>query len=182
MKFLFSTGGSVCSHLLTLVPRSRIFLPWRWSRYVHTKRRLTQDLHSAISQKPAFFIALSSSLVVHREDKTSLLSQPVTRHDPELSAPTSHFRCRPPYGPSVILGVLKIRPSSLTEAAVSYISTKPRTRQHKPEIQIFIIMLFFIFFSVFQVAVFQDVYSPTFCTLMHFMSPPYEPHDLPSQK
>jgi hypothetical protein len=24
----------VCSHLLILVPRSRIFLPWRWRRYV----------------------------------------------------------------------------------------------------------------------------------------------------
>jgi hypothetical protein len=24
---IFSTGGSLCSHLLTLVPRSRIFLP-----------------------------------------------------------------------------------------------------------------------------------------------------------
>jgi hypothetical protein len=36
----------VCSHLLTLVPRSRIFLPWRWR----------QDLHCATSQKTAFFI------------------------------------------------------------------------------------------------------------------------------
>jgi hypothetical protein len=26
-SWLFPTGGSVCSHLLTLVPRSRIFLP-----------------------------------------------------------------------------------------------------------------------------------------------------------
>jgi hypothetical protein len=45
-----------CSHLLTLVPRSRIFLPWRWRRYVPTKRRFTQDLHGATSQKTAFFI------------------------------------------------------------------------------------------------------------------------------
>jgi hypothetical protein len=28
----------------TLVPRSRIILPWRWRRYVSPKRRLTQDL------------------------------------------------------------------------------------------------------------------------------------------
>jgi hypothetical protein len=42
---------SGCSHLLTLVPRSRIFLPWRWRRYVPPKRRFTQDLHGATSQK-----------------------------------------------------------------------------------------------------------------------------------
>jgi hypothetical protein len=46
---------SVCSHLLTLVPRSRIFLPWRWRRNVPPKRRLTQDLHSTISHKTTFF-------------------------------------------------------------------------------------------------------------------------------
>jgi hypothetical protein len=37
-----------CSHLLTLVPRSRIFLPWRWRRYVPPKRRFTQDLHGIL--------------------------------------------------------------------------------------------------------------------------------------
>jgi hypothetical protein len=42
-SWLFPTGGLVCSHLLTLVPRSRTFLPWRWRRYVPPKRRLTQD-------------------------------------------------------------------------------------------------------------------------------------------
>jgi hypothetical protein len=41
---------------LTLVPRSRIFLPWRWRRYVPPKRRFTQDLHCATSQKTAFFM------------------------------------------------------------------------------------------------------------------------------
>jgi hypothetical protein len=46
----------VCSYLLTLVPRLRIFLPWRWSRYVPPKRRFTQEIHGAISQKTAFFI------------------------------------------------------------------------------------------------------------------------------
>jgi hypothetical protein len=45
-----------CSHLLTLVPRLWIFVPWMWRRYVPPKRRLTQDLHSATSQKTAFFI------------------------------------------------------------------------------------------------------------------------------
>jgi hypothetical protein len=38
---------SVCSHLPTLVLRSRILLHWRWRRYVPPKRRSTQDLHSA---------------------------------------------------------------------------------------------------------------------------------------
>jgi hypothetical protein len=45
-----------CSRLLTLVTRSRIFLPRRWRRYVPLKRRFTQDLHGATSQKTAFFI------------------------------------------------------------------------------------------------------------------------------
>jgi hypothetical protein len=45
-----------CSHLLTLVPRWWIFLPWRLRRYVTPKRWLTQDLHGATSQKTAFFI------------------------------------------------------------------------------------------------------------------------------
>jgi hypothetical protein len=47
---------SVCSHLFTLVPRSRIFVPWRWRQYVPPKRRFTQDLHGATSQKTTFFI------------------------------------------------------------------------------------------------------------------------------
>jgi hypothetical protein len=34
-------------HLLTLVPRSRIFLHWRWMRYVPPKHRFTQDLYGA---------------------------------------------------------------------------------------------------------------------------------------
>jgi hypothetical protein len=51
---------SVCSHPLTLVPRSRIILPWRWSRYVPPKRRFTQELHSATSQKTAFLTILSA--------------------------------------------------------------------------------------------------------------------------
>jgi hypothetical protein len=55
----FSTGGLVCSHLLTLVPRSRIFLPWRWRRYVPPKRRFNPlVLHGATFQKTAFFSTL----------------------------------------------------------------------------------------------------------------------------
>jgi hypothetical protein len=46
----------VCSHLLTLVPHSRIFLPWRWRRYIPPKCRFAHDLHGAISQKTAFFL------------------------------------------------------------------------------------------------------------------------------
>jgi hypothetical protein len=45
------TEAKVCSHLLTLVPRSRIFLHWRWRRYVPPKRRFTQDLHGDTYQK-----------------------------------------------------------------------------------------------------------------------------------
>jgi hypothetical protein len=52
----FHSGGYEECRLLTLVPRSRIFLPWRWRRYVPPKRRFTQDLHGATSQKTAFFL------------------------------------------------------------------------------------------------------------------------------
>jgi hypothetical protein len=48
------------SHLLTLVPRSRIFLPWRWRRYVPPIRRFTQDLHGDTSQKTTFFIVTAA--------------------------------------------------------------------------------------------------------------------------
>jgi hypothetical protein len=54
--------GSVCSHLLTLVPRSRIFQPWRWRRYVPPKRLFTQDLHRATYQKTAFLIITAVKL------------------------------------------------------------------------------------------------------------------------
>jgi hypothetical protein len=37
-------------------PLSRIFLPWRWRRYVLPTRLFTQDPHGATSQKTAFFI------------------------------------------------------------------------------------------------------------------------------
>jgi hypothetical protein len=53
--WVFWTGDSVCSHLLTLVPRLWIFLPWRWKWYLSPKRRLTEDLHGATSQKTVFF-------------------------------------------------------------------------------------------------------------------------------
>jgi hypothetical protein len=66
-NWVFSTGGLVCSHLLKLVPRSRIFLPWRWRRYVLPKRRFnSQYLHGGTSQKTAFFIvAVKTLLFVH---------------------------------------------------------------------------------------------------------------------
>jgi hypothetical protein len=53
--WVFLTGGTVCSHMHTLVPRSRIFLPWKWRRHVPLKRRFTQHLHGTTSQKTAFF-------------------------------------------------------------------------------------------------------------------------------
>jgi hypothetical protein len=42
-------------HLLTLVPRSQIFIPRKFRLYVISKRRFTQYLHGATSQKTAFF-------------------------------------------------------------------------------------------------------------------------------
>jgi hypothetical protein len=44
------------SRLLTLVPRSRIFLLWRWRLYLPPKRWFTQDLHSATCHKTIFFM------------------------------------------------------------------------------------------------------------------------------
>jgi hypothetical protein len=57
--------GIKISHLLTLVPPSRIFLPWRWRRYIPPKYRFTQDLHGATSQKTAFFIRASIGTRTH---------------------------------------------------------------------------------------------------------------------
>jgi hypothetical protein len=54
-SWLFPTDGLVCRHLLTLVPRSGIFIPWRWRRYVLPKRWLAQDLHIATSNNTTFF-------------------------------------------------------------------------------------------------------------------------------
>jgi hypothetical protein len=45
-SWIFSTH-SVCSHLLNLVSRSRVFLPWRRKRHVPPKRLLTKYLHGA---------------------------------------------------------------------------------------------------------------------------------------
>jgi hypothetical protein len=59
-RWCFPAAGSVCSHLVTLVPRWQIFLPWRWRRYVPLKRRLAQDLHSTTSQKTTFYIKFCS--------------------------------------------------------------------------------------------------------------------------
>jgi hypothetical protein len=63
-SWVFSTGDSVCSLLLTPVPHSRIILPWRWRRYVPPKRQFTQELHGATSQKTAFFIQITVFWVV----------------------------------------------------------------------------------------------------------------------
>jgi hypothetical protein len=57
--FKFSYISSLidgCRHQLTLVPLSRIFLPWRRRWYVPPKRQFTKDLHGATSQKTALFI------------------------------------------------------------------------------------------------------------------------------
>jgi hypothetical protein len=71
----------VCSRLLTLVPRSWIFLPWRWRRYFSPKRRLTQDVHSATSQKTTFFkIVFYSQLWYGRYGPRTTASFPVFRH------------------------------------------------------------------------------------------------------
>jgi hypothetical protein len=64
---VFSTGGSVCSHLLTLV---------------RPKRRFKQDLHGATSQKTAFSIVtavktsnLTYTLKFTLRSESSLLTQ-----------------------------------------------------------------------------------------------------------
>jgi hypothetical protein len=55
--FRVEKSASESAAFLTLVPHSRIFLPWRWRRYVPPTCRFTQDLHGATSQKTTFFIA-----------------------------------------------------------------------------------------------------------------------------
>jgi hypothetical protein len=81
-SWLFPTGGSVCSHLLTLVPRWRIFIPWRWRLYVPPKRRLTQDRHSVTPQKTTSFmfrVCLSTS--VYASGYSALLVITITTKD-----------------------------------------------------------------------------------------------------
>jgi hypothetical protein len=53
---LFSTGGSVCSHLLTLADYSTL----KMEAILSFERPFTQDIHSATSQKTTFLIFLSS--------------------------------------------------------------------------------------------------------------------------
>jgi hypothetical protein len=83
-------AGEVCSHLLTLVPSSRIFLPRRWRRDVPPKRRFTQDLHGAISQNTAFFIGTAvktSNLtysVRHCSLSSAILIQFISAHPVHL--------------------------------------------------------------------------------------------------
>jgi hypothetical protein len=55
--FTFLREFIITWRMLTLVLRSRIFLPWRWRRYDSPKRRFNRPhLHGATSQKTAFFI------------------------------------------------------------------------------------------------------------------------------
>jgi hypothetical protein len=61
-----------CCHLLTLGPGSRIFLPWRWTRYVPRKRRFTEDLHGATSH---IFISLSCLILVFKPASDCLVSR-----------------------------------------------------------------------------------------------------------
>jgi hypothetical protein len=70
---------SVCSHLLTLVPRSLICIPWRWRWYVPPKRRFTQDLHGATSQKTAFFFILENCHLEEKKEGERLPSRYIIR-------------------------------------------------------------------------------------------------------
>jgi hypothetical protein len=70
-----NTIVSKCNHLLTMVRRSRIFLPWRWRRYFRPKHRFTQDLHGATSQEDGIlncYILLTKevglSTEIHRQN------------------------------------------------------------------------------------------------------------------
>jgi hypothetical protein len=56
--------------LLTLVPRSRISLPWSWRPCAPPKRRFTQDLHGAQSQKTAFINERVVSWIIDTEDNS----------------------------------------------------------------------------------------------------------------
>jgi hypothetical protein len=55
-KYRFHLQGREIRERGTSVSRwLQLHLPWRWKRYFPPKRRLTQDLHSATSQKTTFF-------------------------------------------------------------------------------------------------------------------------------
>jgi hypothetical protein len=76
-------GRKIRSHLLTLVPRSWIFLPWRRRWYVLPKRLFTQDLHGATSQKTAFFV----NYLVHK----NTLLVPIMSYINPVNILTSYF-------------------------------------------------------------------------------------------
>jgi hypothetical protein len=69
-------GAVVCSHLLTLIPRSRIFLPWRCRRYIPPKKSVhtRTTRHHIPPQKTAFFNVYSCFLLIllHYRRKTRL--------------------------------------------------------------------------------------------------------------
>jgi hypothetical protein len=80
------------SHLLTLVPRSRIFLPWRWRGYVPPKRRFRQELHGVTSQKTAFFEMYFVIIILEMTSRTLLRNKPINsfwillgKKDPQFS-------------------------------------------------------------------------------------------------
>jgi hypothetical protein len=65
-----------CSHLHTLLPRSRIFLPWRWRLSVLPKRRFTQDLHVPHPRKRH-----SSTITIFILRKFIIHNNPVSRRN-----------------------------------------------------------------------------------------------------
>jgi hypothetical protein len=79
------TGKMWCKRGAKLVPCSWIFLPWRWRRYFPPKRRFTQYLHGATSQKTAFFIVTAM--------KTTNLTRPISLKF-FLNAHNSHHSAR----------------------------------------------------------------------------------------
>jgi hypothetical protein len=73
-------------YLLTLVLRSRIFLPWRWRRYDPPKRRFNRLLlHGATPQKTAFFIV------------TAVKTSNLTKWNYSSTWPKTHETSRKPH-------------------------------------------------------------------------------------
>jgi hypothetical protein len=113
-----------CSHMLTLVPRSRIFIPWRWRQYVPPKHRLTQDLHDATSQKTTFFIVTAV--------KTSNLTYSLLFIVPV----TTLFITSLSYFSFLVLWILcqvkisLLRPSILIEVTLRFLQSQANPREY----------------------------------------------------
>jgi hypothetical protein len=91
---------------------SRIFLPWRWRRFVLPKRWFNQDLHGAKSQKTAFF----SNLHVYRSENIKYHTRRKYVMTILIQSRTSYV-LRPCYLPSIRSGcdiACVTRPSTLT--------------------------------------------------------------------